>query len=92
MAVENARNALTRVFVTFGGAPMFYYIFHLLFLLALQKLSVALVGANHGERFGFDSMVPVWIVWIGLVPVLYYPCAAFARFKRTTTQGWVRYF
>ncbi len=91
-AWENARNALTRVFVTFGGAPMFYYLFHLLFLLALQKITVAAIGANHGTRFGFDSMVPVWIVWITLVPVLYYPCRAFARFKRTTTQGWVRYF
>jgi uncharacterized membrane protein len=91
-AWENARNALTRVFVTFGGAPMFYYIFHLLFLLALQKFAVAAFGANHGTRFGFDSMVPVWIVCVALVPVLYYPCRAFARFKRTTAQGWVRYF
>lgn len=91
-AWENARNALTRVLVTFGGAPMFYYLFHLLLLLVLQKLSVAVLGANHGARFGFDSMVPVWIVWIALVPVLYPPCRAFANFKRTTTLGWVRYF
>lgn len=91
-AWENARNALTRVFVTFGGAPMFYYVFHLLLLLVLQKLAVAAFGANHGARFGFDSMGPVWITWLALVPVLYPPCRAFANFKRTTTQGWARYF
>ncbi|MBK8323756.1 MAG: DUF1624 domain-containing protein [Betaproteobacteria bacterium] len=91
-AWESARNALTRVFVTFGGAPMFYYVFHLLLLLVLQKLAVAAFGANHGARFGFDSMVPVWITWLALVPVLYPPCRAFANFKRTTTQGWARYF
>lgn len=91
-AWEHARNGLTRVFVTFGGAPMFYYVFHLLLLLALQKLAVAAFGANHDTRFGFDSMFPVWIAWLALVPVLYFPCRAFANFKRTTDIGWVKYF
>ncbi|HRE13745.1 MAG TPA: heparan-alpha-glucosaminide N-acetyltransferase domain-containing protein [Usitatibacteraceae bacterium] len=90
--LEPVDNLATRTCATFGGAPMFYYIVHLYLLLVLQKLTVLAVGANHGARFGFDSMVPVWIVWLALVPVLYFPCRAFANFKRTTDIGWVKYF
>ncbi len=90
--LESVHNAFTRMLATFGGAPMFYYLLHLYTLLALQKLMVALVGANHGARFGLDHFWPVWLISAAMVPLLYYPCRAFARFKRTTNQTWVRYF
>lgn len=90
--LEKMRNGFTRMLAVFGGAPMFYYLLHLYVLLALQLLMVALVGATHGERFGIDVFWPVWLISAALVPVLYYPCRAFARFKRTTDQAWARYF
>ena len=90
--LEALSNGFTRMLATFGGAPMFYYLFHLYLLLALQLLLVALLGANHGDRFGLDEFWPVWLISIALVPVLYFPCRAFARFKRTSGQAWVRYF
>ncbi len=91
-AWENARNALTRVLVVFGSVPMFYYVLHLLVLLVIWKGAVFAFGANHGERFGVDSIGPVYILWLALVPVLYWPCLAYSRFKRTTKQAWVSYF
>lgn len=90
--LEKHDNWFTRACATFGGAPMFYYLFHLYFLLAMQHVLVALFGANHGERFGVESLWPVWIVSLLLMPILYVPCRAFARYKRTSTQAWVRYF
>ena len=90
--LESLSNAFTRVLAVFGGAPMFYYLFHLYFLLALQKILVATVGANHGERFGIDVFWPVWVISLALLPLLYFPCRAFARYKRTTNRTWVRYF
>ena len=90
--LEAMRNAFTRMLATFGGAPMFFYLLHLYVLLALQVLMVAIFGPNHGERWGLDVFWPVWPISLALVPVLYFPCRTFARFKRTTTQGWVRYF
>lgn len=90
--LEAMSNAFTRVLATFGGAPMFYYILHLYVLLAMQLLLVAIVGANHGDRFGLDHFWPVWLISIALLPVLYFPCRAFARYKRTTDKAWVRYF
>ena len=82
----------TRVLVVFGGAPMFFYILHLYTLLVLQRVLVAVFGANHGERFGVDHVWWIWITAAVLACVLYFPCRAFARFKRTSTQAWVRYF
>jgi hypothetical protein len=71
---------------------MFYYLLHLYVLLAMQFLLVAVLGANHGARYGVDHVWPVWIVALALMPVLYLPCRAFARFKRSSKQAWVRYF
>lgn len=90
--LETIENWFTRACATFGGAPMFYYLVHLYILLGLQRLLVGLFGANHGTRFGVDHVWPVWLVALALMPLLYFPCRAFARFKRTSNQAWVRYF
>jgi uncharacterized membrane protein len=90
--LEALSNGFTRMLAAFGGAPMFFYLLHLYLLLAIQLTLVAVVGPTHGERFGIDIFWPVWLISIALVPVLYFPCRAFARFKRTTNQTWVRYF
>ncbi len=90
--LEPLENWFTRACATFGGAPMFYYLLHLYLLLVLQHVLVALFGANHGARFGIDQFWPIWVVALVLMPVLYVPCRAFANFKRTSNQAWVRYF
>lgn len=90
--LETIDNWFTRVCATFGGAPMFYYIFHLLVVLVLQRALVGIFGANHGDRWGVDHYWVVWVVSLVLMPLLYLPCRAFARYKRTSKQAWVRYF
>ena len=90
--LEAMSNAFTRMLATIGGAPMFYYIFHLYVLLAIQLLLVAIVGPNQGARWGLDQFWPVWVISIILVPVLYFPTRVFARYKRTTDKAWVKYF
>lgn len=92
--LEFADNGLTRVFSTFGGAPMFFYVMHLYFLMVSYKTLLAIVGPNQGTRFGVDadSFWIVWVVWLALVPLFYFPCRAFARYKRSSKQAWVKYF
>jgi len=90
--LEAVSNGITRVLATFGGVPMFFYLLHLYVLLALQTLLVAVAGANHGTRFGLDIFWPIWVIPVVLAATLYYPSRAFARFKRTSDQAWVRYF
>ncbi|MBY0239309.1 MAG: heparan-alpha-glucosaminide N-acetyltransferase domain-containing protein [Burkholderiaceae bacterium] len=90
--IEPMDNRLTRACATFGGAPMFYYLLHLFVLLILQRALVAMLGANHGARWGVDAVWPIWLCALLLIPVLYVPCKMFANFKRTSRQAWVRYF
>jgi hypothetical protein len=89
---ERMDNAFTRAMVIFGGAPMFFYILHLYVLLVLYRVVLAIFGPNKGELFGVDDFYWVWIISPILAFALYFPCRAFANFKRTSQQAWVRYF
>jgi uncharacterized membrane protein len=88
---EFADNPATRVLATFGGAPMFYYILHLFVLLIGYRMLLAIFGPNQGTRFGVDAFWIVWATTLALIPLLYLPCRAFARYKRSSRQAWVRY-
>ncbi|HWW71554.1 MAG TPA: heparan-alpha-glucosaminide N-acetyltransferase domain-containing protein [Duganella sp.] len=90
--LEAFDNAFTRVCATLGSVPMFFYLLHLYVLLVMQKSLVWLFGATHGDRFGVGQYWLVWVVALALMPLLYLPCRVFARYKRASTQAWVRYF
>lgn len=90
--LESVDNGVTRVCATFGGAPMFYYLLHLYLLLIIGIILTAVLGANHGARYGVEHIWQVWLIALALMPVLYFPCRAFARYKRSSQQAWVRYF
>ncbi|MFA6311301.1 MAG: heparan-alpha-glucosaminide N-acetyltransferase domain-containing protein [Sterolibacterium sp.] len=89
---ESLDNKATRALVTFGSAPMFFYLLHLYTLLIMYKVVLAVVGPNQGQRFGVDDFWWVWAAAAVLAGLLYYPCLVFSRYKRTSTQAWVRYF
>ncbi|MFH7042055.1 DUF1624 domain-containing protein [Paucibacter sp. JuS9] len=93
-ALEFRDNRVTRILSTFGGAAMFYYILHLYVLMVGYRIMYAIFGPNQGTRFGvdIDSFWIVWVVWLTMVPLLYFPVKAFANYKRRTTLSWVRYF
>jgi hypothetical protein len=89
---DGMENGATRVLVVFGSAPMFFYIVHLYVLLILYRIALAIFGPTHGELFGVDDFYWVWVVSPLMAFALYFPTRAFARFKRTSKQAWVRYF
>ncbi|MGK5021645.1 DUF1624 domain-containing protein [Janthinobacterium sp. LB2P10] len=90
--LESLDNWFTRACATFGGAPMFYYLLHLYLLLAIGITLTAVLGANHGARYGVAHIWQVWLIALTLMPMLYFPCRAFANYKRASKQAWVRYF
>lgn len=89
---ERLNNGLTRALEVFGSAPMFFYAFHLYVLLIGYNMLLVAFGPTQGEMFGVDNFWWVWVTSALLTVALYYPTRAFARFKRTTSQGWVKYF
>lgn len=90
--VEKYPGTHTNIASVFGGAPMFYYLLHLYILLLLQTILSAIAGKNYGNRYGVEYVWQIWLISLALIPVLYFPCRAFARYKRSSQQAWVRYF
>ncbi len=77
----------------FGAAPMFFYLLHLYVLKLLYLTSVALLGLNQGDYFGFDGIGAVWLVAVLLSLALYLPVRWFAHLKaRRRDIAWLKYF
>ncbi|MBF7683069.1 DUF1624 domain-containing protein [Acinetobacter sp. B5B] len=72
--------------VVYGSVPMFFYILHLFVLKLLYSIAVMQYGLNHGQYFGLDSVLSLWITAIILSIVLYPLVALFARFKHNNKQ------
>ncbi|UFH50831.1 DUF1624 domain-containing protein [Pseudomonas sp. KNUC1026] len=86
-------SALSRTLATLGGAPMFFYLAHLLALRALYLLCVALWGYNREDIFALGHLWQVWLASALLALALYWPTRAFARLKaRRKDLPWLRYF
>ena len=87
--IERSDTLATRVLAVFGGAPLFYYLLHLYALLALQKLSAAVLGV---PRADVGQVWQVWAIAVLLPVLLYWPTRRFGRYKRESGKAWVRYF
>jgi uncharacterized membrane protein len=94
VAFERIRAArLMDALSVFGGAPMFFYLFHLTVLRILYHVAFAIWGANHGESFGVSSYGWVVLWYLGLIVPLYVPTAWFSRLKRRRRDiAWLKYF
>lgn len=85
--------AVLKVLALYGGAPMFFYIVHLLVLKALYLSAVQIWGLNQGRYFGFDSLTGIWLAASLLCVALYLPTRAFAQLKqRRRDIAWLKYF
>jgi uncharacterized membrane protein len=97
-------SVLARPLRVFGQVPLFYYVLH---LLLIHASAVVFSYARHGEAawlFGTDwlfrSGLPdaygyelpvVYLVWLGVVVVLYPGCRWYAQFKQRQGWGWLSY-
>jgi uncharacterized membrane protein len=104
-ALERARGRTARALVTFGRVPFFYYLLHIpLIHAAAMLVSAARTGridpwlvANH------PVMVPpapdgytwnlglLYLVFVIIVVLLYFPCRWFAAFKQRRRDAWLSY-
>jgi uncharacterized membrane protein len=97
---------LAQPIVTFGRVPLFYYLLHLPLIHGAAVLCDYLrFGwsplANAGpwevrpEAIPSDyglSLPMVYLVWIGVLVLLYPPCRWFAEVKRRSRSAWLSYF
>lgn len=92
--VEGKSNKLTDIFVVYGRVPLFYYILHL-YLIHLLNIVIGLVVPLPQGFFGPQNPgLPlgwVYVVWLSVVSILYFPCRWFMKYKREHKQWWLSY-
>jgi uncharacterized membrane protein len=93
--------------IVFGRVPMIYYLAHIYLIHALAMLAAVLQGYKASamvlstrvnmslnlKGYGFDLWV-VYIVWTGVVLILYPLCKYYDQYKRAhlRQQWWLSYF
>ena len=104
-AAEHMRGAVSRVLVTFGRVPLFYYVLHIPLIHALAVV-VSLIREGRVDPWllGNHPMAPppvppgyrwslplLYLVFAVAVTLLYYPCRRFAQAKSRDRTGLLRY-
>lgn len=100
---EKAGNRLSSILIVYGNTPFFYYVLH--WALAQTITVVVFFSTGHHLQdmnpdktgFPFSSnnvgvpLAGVYLAWLFLVTVLYFPCRWFGQYKRTHRQWWLSY-
>lgn len=88
------QNKLLDAIQVFGSVPMFIYVVHLYALLAAYWVLYLIFGPTHGERFGLNSVMWIWIGAIILTLAMYPLAKAFAAYKHREKRNkpWLSYF
>jgi hypothetical protein len=98
--LERATGPVGRFFVSIGRVPMFFYIAHIYLIHLLAVIAAMLQGFPPQSLFhpmwefpngyGFGLGV-VYVVWIGVVLILFPACVWYAGVKRRRKDSWLRY-
>lgn len=96
---DRPMGTIGRILTVFGRVPMFYYVLHLYFI---HLLAMVVAFATYGREASKISMMSipedygyrlptVYLVWIGVVTALYFPCQWFAGVKQRRRDWWLSY-
>jgi uncharacterized membrane protein len=99
------KNRFTRFVTVFGRVPFFYYVLHFYLIHAISMLLSFGRGHSFAEgaagvpglpfKFVFPgegySLGLTYLIWIGIVLLLYPLCRWFSRYKQTHKQWWLSY-
>jgi uncharacterized membrane protein len=102
-ATEKVNNRFSRLLVVYGNVPFFYYVLHFYLLRLLNVILFYLQGYGakdiitprsimlfRPEAFGLN-LFGVYMVWLLVIIVLYFPCRWFSKYKREHRQWWLSY-
>lgn len=97
---EKAGNRAAEFCRVYGNVPYFYFIVHLSMLRAINIILALVSGLpmkSDGspivwqvKGFGFP-LWEVYLLWAGVVLLLYFPSRWYGNFKRTHSQWWLSY-
>jgi uncharacterized membrane protein len=101
---EKISNKFASVLIIYGNVPFFYYICHWYLIKLINVIVFFASGYNAGQiatshqqpptfqpdDFGF-GLGGVYLIWLIVISLLYFPCRWFSNYKRTHTQWWLSY-
>lgn len=97
---ENANSRLSAFFKVYGNVPYLYFLFHLSFLRLINILLALTMGLplhSDGSPIvwqvrGFG--IPLWavyLVWLSVVLILYFPCRWYGAYKKKQGYWWLSF-
>jgi uncharacterized membrane protein len=102
--VESFNKIFQNICTVYGKVPLFYFVahFYLVHILTIAMLffqgfnwsQLEFATGTFGRPKDIESGIPLWaiyLVWIGVVFVLYKPCKWFGDYKATHKKWWLRY-
>ncbi|MGI8582449.1 MAG: DUF1624 domain-containing protein [Chitinophagaceae bacterium] len=94
---EKPLNNFTRFISIYGRVPMFYYLIHIYLIHLLAMLAAQLTGFGwrtmiadifpQVKGYGFSLLV-VYLVWVGVILVLYPLCKWYDKYKTMHKEKW----
>ncbi|WP_259070073.1 DUF1624 domain-containing protein [Mucilaginibacter sp. X4EP1] len=101
--IENIQNKFTNILIVYGNVPFFYYVLHFYLIRTFDVIlffasgyhTNQIVSKNSGFLFrpadmGFN-LFGVYLVWLLVIVILYFPCRWFSQYKKTHHQWWLSY-
>jgi uncharacterized membrane protein len=102
-ALEKVKTRFTDVVKIYGNVPFFYYVCHwyliqgitigLFFLMGYTTRQITTPGNPFffaPDGFGI-SLGGVYLVWLGVILILYRPCKWYSNYKKSHRQWWLSY-
>jgi uncharacterized membrane protein len=102
-AVEKINNPFTRLLIVYGNVPFFYYVLHFYLLRLLNIMLFFIQGYTTKSIITPKSVMlfrpveygvnlwGVYLVWLLVIAILYFPCRWFSIYKKTHHQWWLSY-
>ena len=101
---DRVNNGFTKVVSVYGKVPLFYFVIHfylihvsmiiLMFLQGFNWSDLSFASGTFGRPPGVQSGVELWaiyLIWIGVVVILYKPCIWFGKYKAEHNSWWLKY-
>lgn len=101
---EQVRGRLAAIVLRYGQVPLFYFLLHFYLIHAIMFFVLWSQGIRWEQMefatgtFGRPSTIKsgvnlwqVYLIWIGVVAILYKPCVWFGQYKATHNKWWLKY-
>ncbi|MGN6618783.1 MAG: DUF1624 domain-containing protein [Ilyomonas sp.] len=102
-ALDKMQNSFQRFASVYGKVPFFYYVIHIYLAHIIVVIAFYATGHNNQQihdpkspflfrpqDFGF-SLGIVYLIWLFVVLMLYYPCRWFSNYKKEHRSWWTSY-